>query len=129
MTLLLVVAVSAACLLVAYRTYGFALSRLLKLDPNKPTPAVTMRDDVDYVPIEPKFLMSQHFSAIAAAGPIVGPVLAGAYFGWLPALLWILIGSIFTFLSTTLSVRWYATLPVAVSTIAIPYARRSSPSR
>jgi carbon starvation protein len=55
---------------------------------------VEQRDGVDFEPIEPKFLMSQHFSAIAAAGPIVGPVLAGIYFGWLPALAWILIGSI-----------------------------------
>ena len=54
-----------------------------------------MRDDIDYVPIEPKFLLSQHFSAIAAAGPIVGPILAGVMFGWLPALIWILVGAIF----------------------------------
>src|SRR6185503_17838652 len=54
-----------------------------------------MRDGVDYEPIPPKFLLSQHFSAIAAAGPIVGPILAGAMFGWLPALIWILIGAIF----------------------------------
>src|SRR5258708_25109772 len=53
-----------------------------------------MRDDVDYAPIDSKFLLSQHFSAIAAAGPIVGPILAGVAFGWVPALLWILIGSI-----------------------------------
>ena len=87
---------SAAVLLTtAYFTYGSLLSRLLKLDAQTPTPAVEMRDDVDYAPIEPKFLLSQHFSAIAAAGPIVGPILAGAMFGWLPALIWILIGSIF----------------------------------
>src|SRR5258708_11355119 len=54
-----------------------------------------MRDDVDYAPIDSKFLLSQHFSAIAAAGPIVGPIMAGLLFGWVPALLWILIGSIF----------------------------------
>src|SRR5438445_3920517 len=54
-----------------------------------------MRDGLDYEPIEPKFLMSQHFSAIAAAGPIVGPILAGLAFGWAPALIWILLGSIF----------------------------------
>ena len=59
------------------------------------TPAVELRDDVDYAPIEPKFLLSQHFSAIAAAGPIVGPILAGVMFGWVPALIWILIGSVF----------------------------------
>jgi carbon starvation protein len=95
MTLLHVALISAAVLLVAYRVYGPLLSRLLRLNPDAATPAVTLRDDVDYVPIEPKFLMSQHFSAIAAAGPVVGPILAGAMFGWLPALVWILVGAVF----------------------------------
>jgi carbon starvation protein len=95
MTLLMIVIVSAVVLSLAYVTYGRVLARLLQLDPAATTPAVELRDDVDYVPIEPKFLLSQHFSAIAAAGPIVGPILAGVYFGWVPALLWILIGSIF----------------------------------
>jgi carbon starvation protein len=71
------------------------LERLLKLDPNKATPAVELQDGVDFEPIKATFLLSQHFSAIAAAGPIVGPILAGVAFGWVPALLWILIGSIF----------------------------------
>jgi len=65
------------------------------LDPKTKTPAVTMRDDVDYVPIPAHFLFGQHFSAIAAAGPIVGPIVAGVAFGWGPALAWILIGAIF----------------------------------
>src|SRR5215211_3573855 len=95
MSLLAVVAISAAVLLAAYRTYGRFLSRFLDLDARRPTPAVELRDDIDYVPIEPKFLLSQHFSAIAAAGPITGPILAGVMFGWLPALIWILLGSIF----------------------------------
>ena len=94
MSLLAIVLISAACLLTAYCTYGPLLARLLQLRPDVPTPAVSMRDDVDYAPIDSKFLLSQHFSAIAAAGPIVGPILAGIAFGWLPALLWILIGSI-----------------------------------
>lgn len=94
MSLLAIVLISASCLLVAYYTYGPLLTRLLQLRPDVPTPAVSMRDDVDYAPIDSKFLLSQHFSAIAAAGPIVGPILAGIAFGWLPALLWILIGSI-----------------------------------
>ena len=54
-----------------------------------------MEDGVDYVPAEAKFLAGQHFSAIAAAGPITGPILAGILFGWVPALVWIIIGSIF----------------------------------
>jgi carbon starvation protein len=95
MTLLPIILVSAVVLSIAYLTYGRLLARLLKLDPNKPTPAVELRDGLDYEPIEPKFLMSQHFSAIAAAGPIVGPIAAGLAFGWLPALIWILVGSIF----------------------------------
>lgn len=95
MSLLPIVAVCAVILSIAYVTYGRILTRLLKLDPTKETPAVTMRDGLDYEPIEPKFLMSQHFSAIAAAGPIVGPIAAGLAFGWLPAIIWILVGSIF----------------------------------
>jgi carbon starvation protein len=95
MSLLTIVLISAACLLAAYFSYGPVLARLLRLRADVPTPAVAMRDDVDYAPIDSKFLLSQHFSAIAAAGPIVGPILAGITFGWLPALLWILIGSIF----------------------------------
>ncbi|MCE9605454.1 MAG: carbon starvation protein A [Planctomycetia bacterium] len=94
MTLLPIVLLSAVILSIAYFTYGRLLARLLKLDPTKPTPAVELRDGLDYEPIDSKFLMSQHFSAIAAAGPIVGPIAAGLAFGWLPALIWILVGSI-----------------------------------
>lgn len=95
MSLLPVVLLSAVVLSIAYVTYGRVLARLLRLDPNKPTPAVELNDGVDFEPIEPKFLLSQHFSAIAAAGPIVGPILAGVWFGWVPALIWILLGCIF----------------------------------
>lgn len=94
-SLLPVVLLSAVVLSIAYVTYGRFLARLLRLDPNKPTPAVELNDGVDFEPIEPKFLLSQHFSAIAAAGPIVGPILAGVAFGWVPALIWILVGCVF----------------------------------
>ncbi|MCC7084290.1 MAG: carbon starvation protein A [Pirellulales bacterium] len=94
MNLLAIVAIAAVVLTVAYFTYGRLLTRLLQLDAARATPAVELRDDLDYDPIDSKFLLSQHFSAIAAAGPIVGPILAGLMFGWVPALLWILIGSI-----------------------------------
>ncbi len=93
--MLVIVLVSAAILSVAYWTYGPILVRLLKLDPKARTPAFELQDDVDYAPLAPNELLSQHFSAIAAAGPIVGPILAGVMFGWLPALIWILVGSIF----------------------------------
>jgi len=95
MSLLAVVTVSALVLLAAYVIYGRVLGRLLELDPNRRTPAYELRDDLDYSPLEPSALLSQHFSAIAAAGPIVGPILAGVMFGWVPALCWILVGSVF----------------------------------
>lgn len=95
MSLLPVVLVSAVLLSIAYVTYGRLLARLLQLDPNRPTPAVELNDGLDFEPIESKFLLSQHFSAIAAAGPIVGPILAGVWFGWVPALIWILVGCVF----------------------------------
>ena len=95
MSLLAIIIPSAVVLAVAYRVYGSILARLFRLDDGAATPAVTLRDDVDYEPIPPQLLLGQHFSAIAAAGPIVGPILAGVAFGWLPALLWILVGSIF----------------------------------
>ncbi len=95
MSLLPIVFGCAVVLGAAYVVYGRVLARLLRLDALRPTPAVTRRDGLDYEPIEPKFLMSQHFSAIAAAGPIVGPIAAGLAFGWAPAVLWILFGSIF----------------------------------
>ncbi len=95
MSLLPIVLVSAAIFFIAYRLYGSLLVKLFRLDPDKQTPAYELRDDVDYVPTEPKFLIGQHFSAIAAAGPIVGPILACTMFGWAPALIWIIVGSIF----------------------------------
>lgn len=61
---------------------------------NLPTPAHTMRDGVDYVPAKAPVLMGHHFSSIAGAGPITGPI-AASFFGWLPVTLWILIGGIF----------------------------------
>jgi carbon starvation protein len=85
---------TAVWLLTAYRIYGNYLARKLSLDPDRVMPSEELRDDSDYVPTETRLLLGQHFSAIAAAGPIVGPILAGAAFGWLPALLWILIGSV-----------------------------------
>ena len=110
MSLLPIVIVCAVLFFIAYRTYGSLLARLLKLDPNAPTPAGKYCDDLDYCPTEPKFLLGQHFSAIAAAGPIVGPILAGVMFGWLPAIIWIVVGSILIggvhdFMALTASVR------------------------
>ncbi len=82
-------------LLAAYFSYGRWVARKLELRDDVPTPACEINDGLDFVPTPAPYLFSQHFSAIAAAGPIVGPITAGLLFGWGPAILWILIGSIF----------------------------------
>jgi carbon starvation protein len=84
-----------ALFFVAYRLYGRFLHAHFGLDNDRLTPARLINDGIDYVPIRPALLLPQHFSSIAAAGPIVGPILAGLWFGWAPALLWIVIGNIF----------------------------------
>ena len=94
MTIVPIVAASAAVLLLAYFVYGRLVARWLGVDPARMTPAVTMADGNDFVPAPAPVVLGGHFTAIAAAGPIVGPILAGQMFGWLPALLWIVIGAI-----------------------------------
>ena len=78
-----------------YRTYGRFIARQFALADTPDTPAHLHEDGVDFVPTKPFYLFGQHFSAIAAAGPIVGPILACNQFGWLPAILWIVIGVVF----------------------------------
>ncbi len=95
MSLLAVAVVVCVSLAAGYRSYGRWLAARLTLSPANVTPAHTLSDGVDYVPAKAPFLLAQHFSAIAAAGPIVGPILAGLAFGWLPTLLWIVLGGIF----------------------------------
>ncbi len=95
MSLFVIAAGACVAFAVGYVWYGRRVAQTLELSPQRPTPACTLRDDVDYVPAKAPLLLGQHFSAIAAAGPIVGPVLAGLWFGWLPALLWIVLGAIF----------------------------------
>jgi carbon starvation protein len=96
--LVLFFAVSALILALAYRWMGRFLARVAGLESESGagrTPAHTRRDGLDYEPARWSWLLPQHFSAIAAAGPIVGPILAATWFGWLPAWLWIIVGAIF----------------------------------
>jgi len=79
---------------IGYLLYGRFVTRKYGLDPNRKTPAHTKRDEVDYIPTKAPVLMGHHFASIAGAAPIIGPIIA-AVFGWIPVLLWILIGSIF----------------------------------
>lgn len=96
MNILVIVGLGALILVIAYRFYGaFISKKIYALDDANVTPAVEMNDGIDYVPTDAKFLSGQHFSAIAAAGPVTGPIIAGLAYGWLPTLIWILVGSVF----------------------------------
>ncbi|KXG75072.1 carbon starvation CstA family protein [Thermotalea metallivorans] len=79
---------------IAYVTYGAWLAKQWGVDPARKTPAHTKGDGVDYVPAKAPVLLGHHFASIAGAGPIVGPIQA-AIFGWVPVMLWIVIGGIF----------------------------------
>ncbi|HDD44368.1 MAG TPA: carbon starvation protein A, partial [Candidatus Desulfofervidus auxilii] len=96
--------------LFCYRFYGFYLQKKIVQPSESPTPAVRLRDDVDFVPANKYVLFGHHFASIAGAAPIVGPVIALAW-GWLPALLWVWLGNIFIgavhdYLSLMSSVRY-----------------------
>ena len=81
--------------LIAYHTYGRWLARkIFKLDPEAKVPSVELNDDRDYVPTKKAIVFGHHFTSIAGTGPIVGPAIA-VMWGWLPALLWVFLGSIF----------------------------------
>jgi len=85
----------AIILLVAYRWYGsFLAAHVFQIDDTNPTPAHVQRDEKDFVPAPAPVLFGHHFASIAGLGPLVGPAIAVVW-GWLPALLWIVVGSIF----------------------------------
>jgi carbon starvation protein len=89
------IAVGVVLFVLAYRFYGAFLDRRFNIDPARKTPSYTNYDGLDFVPARTPVLLGHHFSSIAGAGPIVGPVIAVAFFGWLPAVVWIVLGSIF----------------------------------
>ncbi|MDI5883270.1 carbon starvation protein A [Cobetia amphilecti] len=95
---------------IGYRFYSrFLAERIFRLDPNFVTPAHALRDDTDYLPTNRWVLWGHHFTSVAGAAPIVGPAIA-VYWGWLPAVLWVVLGSLFAagvhdFGTLTLSAR------------------------
>ena len=90
----LLLIVSALILVAGYVLYGGYLAKQWGIDPSRKTPAHELEDGMDYVPAKTPVVMGHHFSSIAGAGPINGPIQA-AVFGWVPVLLWVLIGGIF----------------------------------
>jgi carbon starvation protein len=95
MSLPLLALLVAGALVLGYTLYGRFLARLYGLDDARVTPAHEQQDGVDFQPTPKGYLLGQHFSAIAAAGPIVGPIIACQQFGWLPCVLWIALGCVF----------------------------------
>lgn len=95
MTTLLIAFGSLVLYLIAYNTYGKWLARkIFKLDPEAAVPSKELYDDRDYVPTKKSVIFGHHFTSIAGTGPIVGPAVA-VIWGWVPALVWVLVGSIF----------------------------------
>ncbi|MBQ8679511.1 MAG: carbon starvation protein A [Treponema sp.] len=94
MSALLIIIAAIVLLLVGYIFYGSWLAKQWGIDPKRKTPAYEKQDGVDYVPAKPAVLMGHHFSSIAGAGPINGPIQA-AVFGWVPVFLWCVVGGIF----------------------------------
>ena len=111
MNSLTLAAIAVVLLYLGYRFYGGWIERrIVEPDDSQPTPAFSCADGVDYCPAEQPLLFGHHFSSIAGAGPIIGPLVAVAHFGWLATILWIVVGSIFLgavhdYLALMISVR------------------------
>jgi len=86
---------SITILYTGYRFYSKYIEKSYNITESEKVPSVELSDGVDYVPANKWILLGHHFSSIAGAGPIVGPIIAGIYFGWFPSILWIIIGGIF----------------------------------
>ena len=94
MNTLVIVLIAAVCLIAGYTFYGSWLAKKWGIDPKAKTPAVAKNDGQDYVPTDGWTVFAHQFSSIAGAGPVTGAIQA-AVFGWVPVLLWVLIGGIF----------------------------------
>jgi carbon starvation protein len=91
---LVLLIISIVVLVGAYLLYGRYLARTWGIDPSKKTPAQELEDGVEYVPTSPAVVFGHEFASIAGAGPITGPIIA-AMFGWLPVMIWLLLGTVF----------------------------------
>jgi carbon starvation protein len=95
MDVLILLVICSVGYIIAYNTYGkFLADKIFRLDYNKKTPSVTLEDGTDFVPTKKAIIFGHHFTSIAGTGPIVGPAI-GVIWGWLPAVLWVFLGSIF----------------------------------
>ncbi|NCN52013.1 carbon starvation protein A [archaeon] len=91
----IIVVVALIWMFLGYRFYGRFIEKKLKVNNRTKTPAFRNKNKVDFSPAKKNFLAGHHFASIAGAGPIIGPILAISYFGWLPVAIWVLVGSVF----------------------------------
>ena len=116
MNTLVIVLIAAVVLACAYVFYGRWLANKWGIDPKAKTPAVELNDGKDFVPTNGWTVFSHQFSSIAGAGPVTGAIQAAA-FGWLPVLLWVLIGGVFFALQIAAVEKWCADEDVILHTI------------
>src|SRR5881392_1870989 len=96
MNTLLAVIIGALTVYLAYTLYARRIDRhVIQSDPKRKTPAVLYMDGVDFMPTNRNILFGYHFKSIAAAGPIVGAIVAATLWGWLPAMIWLIVGVAF----------------------------------
>ena len=81
--------------IIGYRIYGKFIEHRLKISDKNKTPASLKKENIDFSASKKPFLLGHHFASIAGAGPIIGPILAVNYFGWVPVIIWVLLGSVF----------------------------------
>ena len=95
MNSLLLAVITAVLYVIAYHTYGrYLAKKIFRLEPEAVCPSTALRDDVDFIPTQKPVLFGHHFTSIAGTGPILGPAVA-IIWGWVPAMIWIIVGSIF----------------------------------
>src|SRR3989304_3772581 len=93
MNTLVAVIIGALTVYLAYRLYARRIDRqVIQSDPKRATPATLYMDGVDFMPTNRNILFGYHFKSIAAAGPIVGAIVAATLWGWLPAIIWLVLG-------------------------------------
>lgn len=87
--------IAAVVFVIGYFTYGRFMGRVYGLNNDNVTPAIRFEDGIDFVPAHPAVLLGHHFASIAGAGPVTGPIAAAMLFGWLPTVIWVIVGSTF----------------------------------